>query len=73
MIGGPATQQNVSAWRRPAGVKGSVVSMVGFTPRREGSVFYGCITWLFFWWFMKTTDDCDNFEVSYVSVHFKGH
>jgi len=47
MIGGPATQQNVSAWCRPAGVKGFVVSMVGFSPRREGSVFYGCITWLF--------------------------
>lgn len=65
MIGGPVTQQNVSPWGRPDGVKGSVVIMVGFSLRREGSVFYGCVNMVFFFlWFMKKTNDCDNFEIS---------
>lgn len=53
MIGGPATQQNVSPWHKPAAVEDCVVSMVVFSPLREGNVFYFCITWLFFSWFIK--------------------
>jgi hypothetical protein len=70
MIGGPTTQQNVSPWCRPASVKGTVVSMVGFSPRREGNVFMDVLHG-FFLVVHETIGDCDNFEISYVSVHFK--